>query len=202
MKTFLNGLSIIVPTALVLYILIWIIKTTELLFKPLISLAVPENYYIAGMGFLSGIILVFVVGLMLKLWIIQKLRSYFEDMISKTPVLSTVYGGIKDSFNFFSSLKKDKENRVVLVDIPAMNAKIIGLVTLKDFENFHELKMDEPVLVYLQMSYQAGGYSIFIPKGHIKPIDMSIEEAMRFVMTAGMSTTNDKDKDEEQDAKD
>lgn len=192
MKTFLNGLSIIVPTALILYILIWIIKSTELLFKPLISLAVPENYYISGMGFISGIMLVFFVGFMLKLWVIQKIKDYFEDIISKTPILSTIYGGIKDSFNFFSSLKKDKENRVVLVDIPAINAKMIGLVTLKDFKNFHNLNMDEPILVYLQMSYQAGGYSIFIPKEHIEPLDMSIEEAMRFVMTAGMSTTNNK----------
>ena len=197
MKTFFNGLSIIVPTALVLYILIWIIKSTELLFKPIISLVVPESYYIAGMGFVSGIMLVFFVGLMLKLWIVQKLRSYFEELISKTPILSTLYGGIKDSFNFFSSLKKDKENRVVLVDVPAMNAKMIGLVTLKDFKNFNDLEMDEPVLVYLQMSYQAGGYSMFIPKEHVKPLDMSIEEAMRFIMTAGMSTTDNKKKNDE-----
>lgn len=197
MKTFFNGLSIIIPTALILYILIWIIKSTELLFKPLIILVVPENYYIAGMGFFSGIMLVFFVGLLLKLWIIQKLKDYFEELISKTPIFSTIYGGIKDSFNFFSSLKKDKDDRVVLVDIPAINAKMIGFVTIKDFKNFHNLKMDEPVLVYLQMSYQAGGYSIFIPKEHIEPMDLSIEEAMRFVMTAGMSSTKNKKDDDD-----
>ena len=110
MKIFFNGLSTIVPTALILYLLIWFVESTELLFKPLISLAVPENYYIAGMGFFSGIIFVFFIGLLLKLWIIQKIKDYFEEIISNTPVLSTIYGGIKDSFNFFSSLKKDKEN--------------------------------------------------------------------------------------------
>lgn len=198
MKTFFNGLSIILPTALILYILIWIIKSTESLFKPLVTLALPEQYYIAGMGFFSGILLVFFVGLMLKLWIIRKIKDNFEEMISKTPVLSTIYGAIKDSFNFFSSLKKDKDNRVVLIDVPALSAKMVGFVTLKDFEDFHDLKMDEPVLVYLQMSYQAGGYSIFIPKKHVEPLDMSIEEATRFVMTAGMSGRKSKKKKNEE----
>ncbi len=200
MKTFFNGLSIIIPTALILYIIVWVIKYTESLFKPIITLLLPENYYILGMGFLSGIMLVFFVGLMLKLWIMQKLKEYIEKIIHRTPILGTVYGSVKDSFKFISSLKKDESKHVVLVDIPAMNAQIIGIVTRRDFENFHELEMDEPVFVYFQMSYNAGGYSLFIPKKHIKPLDLDIEETMGFIVTAGMSNTKeDKDAEEKTD---
>ena len=49
--------------------------------------------------------------------------------------------------------------------------------------------MDDPVIVYFQMSYQIGGYSMFIPRKNLTLLDMSIEESFRFVMTAGISNT-------------
>jgi uncharacterized membrane protein len=189
----------IIPTAIILYIFVWIVKNTESFFKPLVLLLVPEHTYLQGMGFFTGIILVFFVGLLLKFWIVQQLRQLIENLIEKTPVISSIYGGMKDFFNFFSSLKDKKDSRVVLVELPAFEGKIIGFVTQKQFHNFHQLGMDDPVLIYFQMSYQVGGYSIFLPKSKVTPVDMGMEEAMRYVMTAGISTNNNrKEKNEKQ----
>ncbi len=198
MKTFLNGLSMIIPTAIILYIFVWVVKNTESFFKPFVLLLVPEHTYLQGMGFVAGVVLVFFVGLLLKFWIVQRLRQAIEDMIDKTPIISSIYGGMKDFFNFFSSLKGKKDSRVVLVDLPAFEGKIIGFVTQKEFRNFHRLEMEEPVLVYFQMSYQVGGYSVFLPKSKITPVEMGMEEAMRYVMTAGISTNNKKEDNEKQ----
>ena len=105
MKTFINGLSLILPTALVLYLLIWILKMTEHFFGDMILLVLPKEYYITGLGFVAGIAIVFFVGLLLKLWIVQKIRDFFEALIDKTPLINTLYGAVKDFFNFFSNLK-------------------------------------------------------------------------------------------------
>ncbi|MDD3506577.1 MAG: DUF502 domain-containing protein, partial [Sulfurimonas sp.] len=140
--------------------------------------------------------IVFFVGLLLKLWIVQKIRDFFEALVDKTPLINTLYGAIKDFFNFFSNLKSKENDTVVLVDLPALDAKIMGIVTSKDLKRFKFLDMEEPVVVYFQMSYQVGGYSLFIPKKNITFVDMKTEEALGFIMTAGISSSK-KDKEEQ-----
>ena len=73
--------------------------------------------------------------------------------------------------------------------MPALDAKIMGFITSRDLERFKFLDMEEPVVVYFQMSYQVGGYSLFIPKKNITPINMKTEEALGFIMTAGISSS-------------
>ncbi len=194
MKTFINGLGLILPTALVLYLLVWILKTTEFFFKELILYILPEEYYITGLGFIAGIMIVFLVGLLLKFWIVQKIRDFFETLIDKTPLVNTIYGAIKDFFNFFSNLKNKENDIVVLVDTHWMDSKIMGFITSEDLKRFDFLDMEEPVVVYFQLSYQIGGYSLFIPKKNITPINIKTEEALGFIMTAGISSSKKHDK--------
>lgn len=189
MKTFLNGLGLILPTALVLYVLVWVLKTTERIFGNLILYLLPQEYYITGLGFVTGIAIVFFVGLLLKLWIVQKIRDSFESLIDKTPLVNTLYGAVKDFFNFFSNLKSKENDIVVLVDTHWMDSKIMGFITSEDLKRFDFLDMEEPVVVYFQLSYQIGGYSLFIPKKNITPINMKTEEALGFIITAGISSS-------------
>jgi uncharacterized membrane protein len=191
MKTFLNGLSLIIPTALVFYIFLWILEKTEIFFKDFLLYLIPSSYYLPGMGLLAGFVFVYLIGLLLKFWIVQKVRDLIEKLINEMPIISSIYGGIKDFFNFFSNLKEKGNKITVLVDIPSMDAKVLGLITLEDFSNFKNLEMEEPVLVYIQMSYQVGGYSLFIPRKNLTPIDMNIENSMRFIMTAGISSKHE-----------
>ena len=194
MKTFTSGLSIILPTAIILYLLLWILEKTESIFKDFIMLFLPQEYYFVGMGIISGLILVYFVGLLLKIWIFKKVKIYLESLINKMPILNTLYGGVQDFFNFTSNMKKSDDNIIVLVDIPALESKMLGFVTLKEFKNFDNKGLEDHVLVYLQMSYQVGGYSLFIPKKNITPLDMEVEEAMRFILTAGVSTVKENKK--------
>lgn len=189
MKTFFNGLGLMLPTALALYIIIWVLEKTETFFKQLLLLMLPEAYYVPGLGIVLGLVLVYIMGLLLKFWIVQKFRTFIDNTIDKMPIIGSIVGGMKDFYNFFSNMKDKKDKITVLVDIPAMDAKIIGLITQEELSKFDNLDIEEPVLVYLQMSYQIGGYSLLIPKKNLTPIDMSIEESIRFIMTAGISSS-------------
>jgi uncharacterized membrane protein len=191
MKTFLNGLGLVIPTALILYILVWVLTQTELFFKKILLTFIPLEYYITGMGFIFGLIAVYIIGLLLKFWIVQTIRDFLEKLIDKTPIFSSLYGGIKDFLSFLSNMKKNDKNSIVLVEFPSVDAKMIGFITADDLENFHKLEMEDPVMVYLQMSYQIGGYALFIPRKNLTPLDMKIEDALRFVTTAGISKNNE-----------
>lgn len=193
MKTFLNGLSIFIPIAVILYILVWILEVTENIFGTIILLFLPKEFYITGMGVLTGIIVIYFMGLLLKFWIGKKMKAWFEAIIDKTPILGSIYGSITDFFDFSSSLKDKKRDIVVLVDLPAIEGKIIGFITAESFKDFNELDMDEPVLVYLQMSYQVGGYSVFIPRKNLTILkDRDFESTLRYVLTAGISSDKKK----------
>ena len=67
---------------------------------------------------------------------------------------------------------------------------MIGFITADDLKDFHNLDMEDPVMVYFAMSYQVGGYALFIPKKNLTYLDMKIEDALRFVTTAGISNKN------------
>jgi uncharacterized membrane protein len=94
MKTFLNGLGLVIPTALILYILVWVLTQTELFFKKILLTFIPLEYYITGMGFIFGLIAVYIIGLLLKFWVVQTIRDFLEKLIDKTPIFSSLYGGV------------------------------------------------------------------------------------------------------------
>lgn len=104
-----------------------------------------------------------------------------------------MYGSIRDLMSFFDTSKKKEFDKVVMVTVAGSNARLMGLVTREDFSKLPAgIDSSETVAVYLPMSYQMGGYTIFVSKADVKPVDMSIEEAMRFVLTAGVSSEKKK----------
>ena len=66
--------------------------------------------------------------------------------------------------------------------------KVIGFVTQAIPDQLPEgFREDDSVLVYLPLSYMIGGYAVLVPRSAIRPLDMSMEKAMRFTLTAGVT---------------
>jgi uncharacterized membrane protein len=72
---------------------------------------------------------------------------------------------------------------------PGTPIRLVGFVTVENLGDFQIAAEEDCVAVYLPMSYQIGGYTVFVPRKLLTPLDMSLEEAMRFVVTAGVSRT-------------
>jgi uncharacterized membrane protein len=90
---------------------------------------------------------------------------------------------------FFDASKKKDFNEVVMVEVVDKDTRLMGLVTREDFSELPDgIKDGETVAVYLPMSYQMGGFTLFVPKEKVKAVDMSIDEAMRFTLTAAVSS--------------
>jgi uncharacterized membrane protein len=89
---------------------------------------------------------------------------------------------------FFSSSDKKPMRRAVMVTVGNTSLRLIGFITREDFGDLPAgIGGDGNVAVYLPMSYQIGGFTTMVPRSAVQPIDMSIEQAMRFAVTAGMS---------------
>ena len=187
-KYFLKGFLAILPIALTIYIVYWLGVSAESLLGNLIKIAIPEKYYIPGMGVLAGFLIILGAGILLQVWFFRKLFELSEKLLEKLPFIKLLYGSIRDLMGFFNTSKKKEFDKVVMVNA-AEKTRLIGLVTREDFSELPEgINENETVAVYLPMSYQMGGFTVFVPKDHIHPVDMSIEEAMRFALTAAVST--------------
>lgn len=187
-KIFLHGLSAILPITITIYIIIWLIKTAESALGNLIKAILTEKYYIPGMGVLAGILVVFAIGILLKYWLVKQLFNWSQRIMEKIPLVKTLYGSVSDLMSFFDSKRKKDFNKVVMVDMLASGVTLIGFVTREDFTSLPDsIGTTDTVAVYLPMSYQMGGFTVFVSKDKVTPVDMSVEDAMRFALTAAMS---------------
>ncbi len=194
-RIFLTGLVTLLPIAITIYILYAVITSLE---RGLGNL-LPETIYRPGMGLLSGVVIVFLIGLLLHAWIFRRLFAYGERLMQRIPVVSTIYGAVRDLMGFLSSESKNKTaSQTVLVTLGQTRLRLLGFVTREDLTGLPAGMGDkETVAVYFPMSYQIGGFTAMVPRSALQPIDLSFQDGMRFAMTAGMSTGAGKEDDQE-----
>ena len=187
-KTFITGFITILPIVLTVYLLYWLVVSAETALGKAIRLVLPEDLYWPGMGTVAGLLVVFLVGVLMHAYVVQRLFAWGEQVLYQVPVIKTVYRSIRDFFDYFSPARRDEFQQVVAVSIGETGMQMIGFVTQAVPERLPEdYRGDDSVLVYMPMSYMIGGYAVLMPRSAIRPLDMSMEEAMRFTLTAGVT---------------
>lgn len=187
-KLFLKGLAVVIPVVLTLAILWWMAAGSERLLGNLLVRILPEGWYIPGMGLLSAIAMILLVGLLSHILIFQKLFEFWEGMVHRLPLVKTIYTAIKDFIGYFSADQQENFSKVVLVSLPGQSFQMLGFVTRESFNDISiSPEAEDPVAVYCPMSYQIGGYTLFLPRSCVTPVDLTFEEGMRLAVTGGIS---------------
>lgn len=190
-KTFFTGLFTILPVVLTLYFIYWLLVSTESALGSMIRLALPEDQYWPGMGTIVGLLVVFLVGLLMNAYLVRRLFSLGEQILYHLPLVKSVYRAIRDFFNYFSPTKEKEFEQVVSVSIGDTGMQVIGFISQEIPENLpEEFREGDNILVYIPLSYMIGGYAVLIPRSAVRPLKMSMEEAMRFTLTAGVTGNN------------
>jgi len=183
----LTGLITVLPVMLTLYLLYWFIISTETVLGNIIGFILPDVLYWPGMGVIAGLAIVFLIGLLMHIYVVQRVFEKAEQLLFHMPLIKSVYRAIRDFFQFFSPSKEKEFEQVVAVTFDN-GMQLIGFVTQANAENIPTgLNGDDSVLVYLPLSYMIGGYTLLIPRKAIRTLDMTMEEAMRFTLTAGVT---------------
>jgi len=194
-KIFGQGLLTVIPLSLTVAVVVWIGVTIEgLLSNPFQKIFPWTNqFYSAGMGIAVFITLSFLLGLLMNLWVVQRLFRWFEKKIESLPVVKTVYGAIKDITKFFGGGQKNDGSKMVVMVTNWNGWRQIGIVTRQDFNDVSpQLAGGHPdmIAVYVPLSYQIGGNTYFIDRAACEPVpDMTVEDAMRYSAMAWMSAT-------------
>ena len=180
----LKGLLTILPIGLTLYFVYWLGVTTETLLSKPIKLAIGDNYW-PGMGLITGFILLFIVGLAVNAFLVRRLLGIGEELLLRVPVVKTVYSAIRDMTRLVNTEKKKGDlDRVVTLDFGF--GRLIGFVTQEHASTLGIGGGDDLVAVYLPMSYQIGGYTIYLPRSRVSETELTVEQAMRIALTGGV----------------
>jgi uncharacterized membrane protein len=186
----MSGLVTVLPLALTVYVIFWLVNTVEgWLRRALIALGIvsPERYW-PGLGLLAGFVLLLAVGGLVNAYAGRIILKYWDDFLGRIPLVKTLYGGFRDVLSLLPSGSGERRDlqRVVLARFGTVHA--IGFVTREDVPaalNAHGGR--DWVTVYFPMSYAFGGYTIYLPRDHLSPLDISVEDAMRLAITAGLT---------------
>jgi uncharacterized membrane protein len=100
-----------------------------------------------------------------------------------------VYLSIRDLLDYFSSEKQKDFDQVVAIQWGESGMQVIGLVTQADMARMPAgFDQQDHLLVYIPMSYGIGGFAVLVPRSATRPLNMSMEDAMRFALTAGVTS--------------
>lgn len=187
-KLFLKGLAVVIPVTLTLAILWWFARTAERFLGQILVHLLPEGWYVPGMGLIAALAITVLVGLLTHVIIFQRLFDFGDALFHRLPLVKTIYSALKDFIGYLSPDSQVAMSKVVLVRLPGQEFEQIGFVTREDFSNLPlEPTVDQPVAVYLPMSYQIGGYTLFLPRSCLTPVDLSFEEGMKLVVTGAVT---------------
>ncbi|MES2447219.1 MAG: DUF502 domain-containing protein [Bacteroidota bacterium] len=182
----IKGLLIVVPIALSIFIVVWAVTTVDSWLNinnifgvnPLTG----ENRNIPGLGLGLVLFIILVAGVVVTNFVTEPMYNWFQRTMNRLPLLNFIFSSIKDLTEAFVGDEK-KFNNPVLVEAES-GIKRIGFLTQNDLS-----KLDLPgdAIVYFPFSYSFAGQVYVVSKEKITPLKMSASEAMKLVVSGGVS---------------
>ena len=186
-RIFLTGLLTLIPAIATIYLMVWLVGAVDRLFGKPLRWLLPDETYLAGMGIVVGIGVVFGVGVLMHGVLFRQIFRRAEAALLAVPLVRSIYGAVKDLIGLFGS--DGPAMQVVSVTLPGSSWRLLGFVTRAEFSDLPAgIGSAAEVAVYLPMSYQVGGYTVILPRDAVRPVEMSREDAMKFILTAGLKT--------------
>ncbi|MCA1927307.1 MAG: DUF502 domain-containing protein [Calditerrivibrio sp.] len=191
-NVFLTGIFALLPLVVSYYFL-------DFLFNSMTGFVLPyidtlDLKYSIGMpmftkkmiSFFLFLLIVFLAGIITKNYFGKKLIIYFERIIEKIPLVKTVYNATKQIIVTFQSTKTDTFKKVVLVEYPRKGLYSIGFVTnnrniLQDGKEY-----DYYSVFIVTTPNPTSGFIIIVPKSDVIVIDISVQDAFKYIMSAGV----------------
>lgn len=184
---FFRGLLAALPLGVTIYLLYLFLTSTEEFamgwLRPLLG-----DFYLPGLGLLIGIGVIVLLGFLISQPHARRLLSFIELPFTNLPVVKSIYSSLKNFADYFTPNSGQVAQQVVVLRMPGQELEIVGLVTRQNLSSLpNGFLPGDRVAVYLPMGYMIGGYTVFVPRTWITPIDMTVEEVMRASLFAWMT---------------
>jgi uncharacterized membrane protein len=147
-----------------------------------------------GMGFVVLILGTYCLGLFARNYIGKRLLHYGNAFLSKIPLFNKIYGVLKQVVDAIASPKKKVLDKVVLIEFPHKGSYCLAFVTSRQTTTISKATGQSMISVFLpKVPNPASGFLFFVPASQVTEIDMSMETALKLIMSAGVVTSDKPD---------
>ncbi len=185
-KSFITGVFIIGPLVISIALLAWFFQKVDSLFSPVIDgivrAIVPGTDHIPGTGILTGLVIILAVGFVARNVVGKRLFAGLEGLIQRIPGYRTIYSTVKQLTDAFSPDNKSSFKEVVLVEYPRPGSQAIGFRT-----GTVERSGERLAVVFVPTNNLYLGEVLFLPEGQAAKLDMSVEQAVRILVSGGIA---------------
>ena len=184
---FITGIVVLVPIGITLYLTKFLISISSNLIPHDLN---PNNYLpfaIPGLEILLSIIFITLIGGLSLSFIGKKILQIFNDLLKKIPILRTIYSAIGQMTETLAP-KKGSKKSVVLIEYPRKGSWAVGFATKDNKGEITNKTNKKLVNVFVPTTPNpTSGFLLMFPKDEIIYLDMSFEEASKFIVSAGTS---------------
>ncbi len=188
---FITGIVVLVPIGITLYLTKFFISVSSKLIPQGIN---PNNYLpfaIPGLEIFLSIIFITLVGGLSLSFIGKKFLQLFNDILKRIPILRTIYSAIGQMTETLAPKSGSAKKSVVLVEYPRKGAWAVGFATKDNKGEISEKTNTDLVNVFVPTTPNpTSGFLLMFPKSEIVYLDMTFEEASKFIVSAGTSDKN------------
>ena len=185
---FITGVLVLIPIGVTVYLTLFFIK----IFSKILPQEINPNHYlpysIPGLEIIISIIVITVIGWLSLSFLGKKLVKLVNDIFKKIPFLRTVYSAIGQMTQSFAQSRKSKKKSVVLVEYPRKGSWAVGFATQENTGEIASKTNKNLINVFVPTTPNpTSGFLLMFPKDEIIYLDMSFEEASKFIVSAGTS---------------
>ena len=185
---FIAGVLVLIPIGVTLYLTLFFIKIFAKILPQEIN---PNNYLpysIPGLEIIISIIVITVIGWLSLSFLGKKLVKFVNDIFKRIPFLRTVYSAIGQMTQSFAQSRKSKKKSVVLVEYPRKGSWAVGFATQENTGEIASKTNKNLINVFVPTTPNpTSGFLLMFPKDEIIYLDMSFEDASKFIVSAGTS---------------
>ena len=202
-RYFLAGFLVTAPLGITVLIAWWIINFIDEWVTPLIPTKYnPETYLpfsLPGLGLLILFIVLTLIGALTAGLIGRWVVRTGERILNRMPVVRSVYSAIKQIFETILAQQSNAFREAVLIEYPRRGIWAIGFITGTTKGEVQNLTLEETVNIFLPTTPNpTSGFLLFVPREEVVPLDMSVEEAVKMVISGGIVTPPDRRPKEKQ----
>lgn len=184
---FLSGLFALLPIALTIALFHFMFVTIKSLLEPIASVMPAWSHIIPHSEILVALLIIFAVGVILRLFVINALMHVVENFVYSIPLIKPVYASIKQLVKTFDSKEQGTFKKVVLVEFPHKGSYSIGFLTGQLLPDLAPNKEQIFFNIFVPATPNpTSGFYIIVPEKDVTIIDLNRQEAMTLILSAGI----------------
>ena len=185
---FITGVVVLIPIGITLYLTKFFIGISSKIIPENIN---PNNYLpyaVPGLEILISVIIITIVGGLSLSFLGKKILKLIDDLFKRIPFLRTIYSAILQMTETFSNSKNDKKS-VVLIQYPRKGVWAVGFATKENKGEMAQKTNQKLISVFVPTTPNPTiGFLLMFPIDEVIYLDMTFEEASKFIVSAGTST--------------